>query len=107
MLICARLSTWNTPMLSPLHSILTSYDQDRMAYDQQKLRQFYLTEGYADFRVTSAVAELTPDKRDFIITYVVEEGPRYKFGDVTVDSDIRDFNGERLAAALQIGRAHV
>src|SRR3546814_20470972 len=79
----------------------TSYDQDRMAYDQQKLRQFYLTEGYADFRVTSAVAELTPDKRDFIITYVVEEGPRYKFGDVTVDSDIRDFTGERLAAALQ------
>ena len=78
----------------------TSFDQDRMAYDQQKLRQFYLTQGYADFRVTSAVAELTPDKRDFIITYVVEEGPRYKFGDVTVDSNIRDFSNERLAAAL-------
>ena len=80
----------------------TSYDQDRMAYDQQKLRQFYLTEGYADFRVTSAVAELTPDKKDFIITYVVEEGPRYKFGDVTVDSDIRDFDNKKLAASLPI-----
>ena len=80
----------------------TSYDQDRLAYDQQKLRQFYLTEGYADFRVTSAVAELTPDKRDFIITYVVEEGPRYKFGDVTVDSDIRDFDDKKLAAGLAI-----
>jgi outer membrane protein insertion porin family len=78
----------------------TSYDQDRMAYDQQKLRQFYLTQGYADFRVTSAVAELTPDKRDFIITYVIEEGKRYKFGDVTVDSDIRDFDDKRLAATL-------
>ncbi len=78
----------------------TSYDQDRLNYDQQKLRQFYLTEGYADFRVTSAVAELTPDKRDFIITYVVEEGPRYKFGDVTVDSEIRDFDNTRLAASL-------
>jgi len=80
----------------------TSYDQDRLAYDQQKLRQYYLTEGYADFRVTSAVAELTPDKRDFIITYVVEEGSRYKFGDVTVDSDIRDFDDKRLAANLTI-----
>ena len=80
----------------------TSYDQDRLSYDQQKLRQFYLTEGYADFRVTSAVAELTPDKRDFIITYVVEEGPRYKFGDVTVDSDIRDFDDTKLAANLPI-----
>jgi outer membrane protein insertion porin family len=80
----------------------TSYDQDRLAYDQQKLRQYYLTQGYADFRVISAVAELTPDKRDFIITYVVEEGPRYKFGDVTVDSDIRDFNDAALTSSLQI-----
>ncbi|MGN6374947.1 MAG: outer membrane protein assembly factor BamA [Sphingomonas sp.] len=78
----------------------TSYDQDRMAYDQQKLRQFYLTQGYADFRVTSAVAELTPNKRDFIITYVVQEGKRYKFGNVTVDSAIRDFDDKKLAAGL-------
>ena len=83
-----------------LFSSNTSYDQDRLAYDQQKLRQFYLTNGYADFRVTSAVAELTPDKRDFIITYVVEEGPRYKFGDITVDSEIREFNNESLAKSL-------
>jgi outer membrane protein insertion porin family len=78
----------------------TSYDPDRMAYDQQKLRQFYLTEGYADFRVVSAVAELTPDKKDFIITYVVEEGKRYKFGDVKVQSQIRDFDSKRLTATL-------
>ena len=60
-----------------------SYDPDRLASDQQKLRAFYLTQGYADFRVVSAVAELTPDRRDFIITYVVEEGQRYKFGTST------------------------
>ncbi len=78
----------------------TSYDPDRLAYDQQKLRQFYLTEGYADFRVISAVAELTPDKQDFIITYVVEEGDRYKFGDVKVESDIRDLSGDSLTRML-------
>jgi len=78
----------------------TSYDPDRMAFDQQKLRQFYLTKGYADFRVVSAVAELTADKKDFIITYVVEEGQRYKFGDVKVESQLRDFDGEKLAASL-------
>ena len=80
----------------------TSYDQDRLNYDQQKLRQYYLTEGYADFRVISAVAELTPDKQDFIITYVVEEGKRYKFGDIAVDSEIRDFDNTRLAASLPV-----
>ena len=78
----------------------TSYDPDRLAYDQQKLRQFYLTKGYADFRVVSAVAELTPDKHDFIITYVVEEGKRYKFGDVKVESQLRDFDGDVLAKQL-------
>ncbi|WP_171012493.1 MULTISPECIES: outer membrane protein assembly factor BamA [unclassified Sphingomonas] len=88
--------------LTHLMSSNTSYDQDRLAYDQQKLRQFYLTNGYADFRVISAVAELTPDKKDFIITYVVEEGPRYKFGPVSVDSAIRDFDDKKLAAALSI-----
>lgn len=83
-----------------LFSSGTSYDPDRMAFDQQKLRQFYLTQGYADFRVVSAVAELTPDKKDFIITYVVEEGQRYKFGEVKVDSQLRDFDSDRLAASL-------
>ena len=78
----------------------TSYDPDRLAFDQQKLRQFYLTEGYADFRVVSAVAELTPDKRDFIITYVVEEGERYKFGEVNVESQLRDFDSDGLAGNL-------
>ncbi len=87
---------------SRLLSSATSYDQDRLSYDQQKLRQFYLTQGYADFRVTSAVAELTPDKKDFIITYVVEEGKRYKFGDVSVDSQIRDFDSNKLAATLPL-----
>ncbi|WOK38214.1 outer membrane protein assembly factor BamA [Sphingomonas sp. C3-2] len=79
-----------------------SYDPDRLAYDQQKLRQFYLTEGYADFRVISAVAELTPDKRDFIITYVVEEGDRYKFGDVNVESEIRDFGSDTIQRLIKI-----
>lgn len=86
--------------LTRIFSSGTSYDPDRMAFDQQKLRQFYLTQGYADFRVVSAVAELTPDKRDFIITYVVEEGQRYKFGDVKVESQLRDFDSARMTSNL-------
>ena len=86
--------------LTSFFSSNTSYDPDRLAFDQQKLRQVYLTEGYADFRVVSAVAELTPDKRDFIITYVVEEGERYKFGEVDVESQIRDFDDASMTARL-------
>ncbi len=99
--IRAQMATKQARLKRVLSSA-TSYDQDRLSYDQQKLRQFYLTQGYADFRVTSAVAELTPDKKDFIITYVVEEGKRYKFGDVSVDSQIREFDGKKLAATLPL-----
>ena len=73
-----------------------TYDPDRLAADQQKLRAFYLTEGYADFRVVSALAELTPDRRDFVITYVVEEGPRYRLGTVEADSALRDLPEARV-----------
>jgi len=79
-----------------------TYDPDRLAYDQQKLRQFYLTQGYADFRVASAVAELTPDRRDFIVTYVVEEGERYKFGEVGLESQIRDIKADSFKALITI-----
>ena len=88
--------------LTKIFSSGTSYDPDRLAYDQQKLRQFYLTNGYADFRVISAVAELTPDKHDFIITYVVEEGERYHFGDINVESDIRDLKPETLRPLIKM-----
>lgn len=86
--------------LTTILSSNTSYDPDRLAYDQQKLRLFYLQNGYADFRVISAVAELTSNKQDFIITYVVEEGERYKFGDVEVKSELRDFQPELLKTLL-------
>jgi len=79
-----------------------TYDPDRLAADQQKLRAFYLTEGYADFRVISALAELTPDRRDFVITYVVEEGPRYHFGTIDADSALRDFPNAKVKSLVDI-----
>lgn len=88
--------------LLTIFSSNTSYDPDRLQYDQQLLRQFYLMNGYADFRVVSAVAELTPDKRDFIITYVLEEGERYRFGNVEVVSQLRDFDSDRLTQSIAV-----
>lgn len=79
------------------------YDPDRLAYDQELLRRFYLKEGYVDFRVASAVAELTPDKEAFYVTFTVEEGPRYKVGSVTVDtSALKDAPAELLQKDVQI-----
>jgi outer membrane protein insertion porin family len=79
-----------------------TYDPDRLAADQQKLRAFYLTQGYADFRVVSALAELTPDRRDFVITYLVEEGPRYHLGTVEADSALRDLPPDKIKQIVKL-----
>ncbi|ACI98614.1 outer membrane protein assembly factor BamA [Rhodospirillum centenum] len=73
-----------------------TYDPDRLNYDREQIRRHYLRNGYADFRVLSMVAELTPDREDFFITMTVDEGKRYKFGEIKIQSDIKDLDGELL-----------
>lgn len=65
-----------------------TYDPDRMSFDQELLRRHYMSEGYADFEVVSAVAELSPNRKSFFITMTVDEGPRYRFGNLEVDVSI-------------------
>ena len=74
------------------------YDPDRLTFDRELLRRFYLDEGYADFRVLSATAELTPDRKDFFITFTVEEGERYKFGKITLTSSLKGLDPKTLEA---------
>jgi len=77
-----------------------TYDPDRLTYDRELLRRYYLSRGYADFRVTSAVAELTPDKEEFFITFTVEEGERYQFGNIGLQTELRQLNVEALRDRL-------
>lgn len=77
-----------------------TYDPDRLTVDREALRDFYLTEGYADFRVVSAVAELSPDREAFFITFTVEEGERYKFGTIDLKTTLRDLDPESLREQL-------
>ncbi|MBL0941875.1 MAG: outer membrane protein assembly factor BamA, partial [Alphaproteobacteria bacterium] len=79
-----------------------NYDADRMAYDQELLRVFYLENGYADFRVKSAVAELTPDQKEFFITFTLDEGERYKFGKLEITSKIPKVEPAKLYNLLTI-----
>ncbi|MER2520418.1 MAG: outer membrane protein assembly factor BamA [Bdellovibrionales bacterium] len=76
------------------------YDPDRLSYDKETLRKYYLTEGYVDFRVLSGVAELTPDRGDFFITFTIDEGPRYRFGKISIKSEIKGVDGESFRAML-------
>jgi outer membrane protein insertion porin family len=79
-----------------------NYDPDRVDYDQEQLRKFYRNRGYYDFRIVSAIAELAPDKNGFVITYTLDEGQRYKFGKLTVNTELKKLNGAVLRQLLPI-----
>lgn len=79
-----------------------NYDPDRLEYDRQQLREFYTKQGYADFSVVSAVAELTPDRKNFFVTFTVEEGPQYEFGKIDVKTTLSKVPGETLERGLPI-----
>jgi outer membrane protein insertion porin family len=65
------------------------YDPDRIEADRDLLRRFYLKHGYADVQVVAATGEYDPARKGFIITFTIEEGPRYRFGAIDVQSNVR------------------
>ena len=77
-----------------------NYDPDRLTFDREQLRRFYLARGYADFRVVSAIAELAPDRQNFYVTFTVDEGELYHFGKIQINSRIRDLKPEDLQSLL-------
>ena len=64
------------------------YDPDRLSLDRELLRQYYLKNGYADMRVVAANAELDRGGSGFIITFTIDEGELYRFGDVKIESSL-------------------
>ena len=79
-----------------------NYDPDRLSFDRELLRRFYLNKGYADFRVLSAVAELSPNRKSFFITFTIEEGVRYKFGVIDVAANLRDLSPIQLKNYIKV-----
>lgn len=77
------------------------YDPERLNFDKELLRRFYLKAGYADFQLLNATAELAPDRKSFFITFNVKEGERYKFGSVKINSQLRNLSGDDLTPVLQ------
>ena len=77
-----------------------NYDPEKSNYDKELLRRFYNNRGYADFRVISMVAELSPDSQSFVITAALEEGQRYKVKNIDFVSEIGEIDTAALAEQL-------
>lgn len=77
------------------------YNPDRIQYDRELLRRFYLRNGYVDFDVSDSTAELSPDRKSFILTFTIHEGARYRVGKVEVRSTLRHVSSESLMPQLK------
>lgn len=97
--LAAVIKTSATNMLS----FLTGgdvYDPDRVAEDREQLRLYYRNHGYADASVSEARAEYDPASRGFTLTFVLDEGPLYHFGDIGIVCNVPGLDAERLRRRL-------
>src|SRR5437763_559035 len=83
------------------------YDPDRIESDRELLRRFYLKNGYADVRIVSAVAEFDPRRNGFVLTFTIEEGDRYVFGPIDIQSGVRDVDAVALRKQLRFSAGGV
>ena len=81
--------------------------EDRIEFDKQVLRDFYLSRGYIDFRVQSATAEITRNRDAFLVTFNVREGQQFKIGDITLVSEMDEVDADLFESALRIRKGRV
>ena len=98
-------TTW-VPVLAFLQTA-DIYDPDRIEADRDLIRRFYLKHGYADVRVVSAVSVYDPEKKGFIVTFTIDEGARYRFGKIDIQSNVPMVDPKTLYGRLRAGAGDV
>ena len=83
------------------------YDEDRIQYDQQLLHQFYMRNGFLDFRITDVKGEFTEDREYYSVKYTVDEGNQYKIGEVSIDNPFPDVPDKELKRALTVSKKDI
>ena len=83
------------------------YDEDRIKYDQQLLHQFYMRNGFLDFRITEAKGEFTPDREYYSVKYTLDEGNQYKIGKISVDNPFEDVPTDELEDVVTLSKRDI
>jgi len=76
------------------------YDPDRVDEDREQIRLYYRNHGYADASVRAAHAEYDPAARGFTLTFTIDEGQPYRFGDVSLACNVPGLDPARLRRLL-------
>ena len=77
------------------------FDEDRIQYDGQMLRQFYANNGYVDFNIKNINGTFTPDRQYYSVVFDVDEGEKYDFGEIKIDNPFPDVPERALSRVLK------
>jgi len=83
------------------------FNPSRVDFDRELLRRFYLSQGYADFDVTTLASELSPDRKEFFITFQVSEGQKYHIGKVDIKSTVPKLSAEPYRRWINVNTGDV
>ncbi|MBB2168413.1 outer membrane protein assembly factor BamA [Gluconacetobacter aggeris] len=78
------------------------YNPERIRYDSELLRRFYLRNGFVDFQVRNQTGELSPDRKSFYVTFTVDEGPRYRLGKVNIRSSLKHVSAASMRKYIEL-----
>ncbi|MAP14791.1 MAG: outer membrane protein assembly factor BamA, partial [Oceanibulbus sp.] len=79
-----------------------TYVEGRVEADKQMLRDFYLSRGYVDMRTEAVNAELTEERDGVFVAYNITEGQQFRFGNVSVESEVPGLNAAVYRDLLKI-----
>ena len=83
------------------------YDEDRIQYDQQLLNQFYLRNGFLDFRITDVKGNFTESREYYSVKYTLDEGEQYRIGDISIVNPFDDVPDKELKKVLTISKKDI
>ncbi|MBB5693448.1 outer membrane protein assembly factor BamA [Muricoccus pecuniae] len=96
-IVATREAAWYRPFSSS-----DTYEPERLNFDRELLRRYYLRQGYADVNVTGSAAELSPDRSGFFVTYTIDEGRRYRLGKIETTSALRNVTADQLRPTIDL-----
>lgn len=80
-----------------------TFDEQKMAIDRERIRLYYANRGFPDAQVNS-VAEYDASRNAYFINVTINEGQKYEFGDVGIETSINGLNTDVLRGTVRTGQ---
>ena len=73
-----------------------NYDPDKLEYDKQLITEFYNDNGFPNFKFTSSIAQLIPNKNSFEIILTLNEGEMFNFGTISAETELDKLSSDAI-----------